>query len=190
MKRSGIFILLILGVSSGKMLSQEAETKISENYGGVLNVGVGLGYYNYVGSTMPVIHADYEVQLMDNLTVAPSISVYQYSGQHLWVNSEGAYRNYSYDETVIPLGLKVSCYFDELLHAGPKWDFYSSGSLGLIVRKTSWEKAYSGPKDIQPGTGPLCLDFHIGTEFHMTGLLGLQLDLSTGVSTLGLCFHM
>ncbi|MBL7932254.1 MAG: hypothetical protein JNL60_10140, partial [Bacteroidia bacterium] len=70
------------------------------------------------------------------------------------------------------------------------WDFYASGSLGYIFRKRTWEAGYTGRKDIEPGTGPMFLDLHLGAEYHLTKVLGLQLDVSTGMTTLGLAFHL
>jgi hypothetical protein len=160
-----------------------------EKYGHTLNAGVGIGYYGYVGYNIPVIHADFEFQIGKNLTIAPSITFYNYHRNYYWGDRYNNYGNYYYRETVIPIGIKTTYYFDQLLNANKKWDFYAAGSLGFIYRRTTWDYGYDGETNIQPGTGYLYLDFHIGTEYHLNNKVGLQLDLSTGVSTFGLAFH-
>ena len=177
--------LIIVGL---KLKAQE--NAMTERYGNTLNAGVGLGYYGYVGYNLPVLHADYEIQIDRNITLAPSITFYNYEHTYYWGNRFNNYQNYRYTETVIPIGIKTTYYFDQLLKANSKWDFYAAGSLGYIIRKTSWENGYYGETHINPGTGPLYLDFHVGTECHLNNKLGLQLDLSTGVSTFGIAFHL
>ncbi len=177
--------LIIVGL---KLKGQEGNSV--ENYGNTLNAGVGIGYYNYVGHSMAVMHADYEFQIDRNLTIAPSITFYNYQRNYYWGDNSNNYRNYRYSETVIPIGVKTTFYFDQLLKANAKWDFYAAGSLGFILRQTSWEDGYYGAKNISAGTGPLYLDFHVGTEYHLNNKIAVQLDLSTGVSTLGLAFHL
>lgn len=184
-----VFVFLICFQTTA-ILAQETETVLTENYGGVLNVSAGIGYYNYVRNQIPVVHLDYEIQIGENITMAPSVSVYEYSGKHIWINEEGFYRNYTYTETVVPIGVKVHCYFDKLFHAGSKWDFYSAGSLGFIIRKTEWESEYKGKRNIEPGTGLLYMDLHVGSEYHLSKRIGLHLDVSTGVSTFGISIHL
>ena len=84
------------------------------------------------------------------------------------------------------LGLSL---VNQLLKAGPKWDFYLAGSLGFAYRQTTWESGYYGTTTVNEGTGPLYLDLHIGSEYHLNNKAGLFLDLSTGVSTFGLAVH-
>ncbi len=183
-------LILSLEVSAQKTVSNETKNTIStEKYGNALNAGVGIGYYGYVGYNIPVIHADYEIELDRNLTIAPSITFYNYERNYYWGDRNNSYRNYYYRETVIPIGAKITYYFDQLLKVSPKWDFYAAGSLGFIYRRTTWDYGYYGETNIQPGTGYLYIDFHIGTEYHLNNRVGLQLDLSTGVSTFGLAFH-
>ena len=78
-------------------------------------------------------------------------------------------------------------YFDQLLHAGSKWDFYGAGSLGFAVRSASWESGYAGDKYVS--SSALYLDLHVGTEYHINQRMGMFLDLSTGASTIGLIIH-
>lgn len=161
----------------------------AEKYGNVLNLGMGIGYYSYVGHSTPVIHVDYEFDVARNFTLAPFINYYSYTNYNYWGDPHYPYRYYSYKETVIPMGVKGTYYFDKLLNANKKWDFYLAGSLGFVVRKTTWEDGYYGQTTVNTGSGPLFLDFHVGAEYHLTRKAGLFLDLSTGVSTLGVGIH-
>ena len=161
-----------------------------EKFGKTLNLGVGLGYYGYVGHTVPVIHADFELDVARNFTLAPFISFYSYRNYDYWGNPHYPYQNYYYHETVVPVGLKATYYFDQLLGANPHWDFYLAGSVGFAIRTTTWDDGYYGDKTVSHGASPLFLDLHIGSEYHISKKVGLFLDLSTGVSTFGLGIHI
>src|SRR4051812_48100687 len=147
-----------------------------EKYGNTLNVGVGLGYYGYAGHSMPVLHADFEFDVARNFTLAPFLNYFSYTNYNYWGDPHNPYRNYSFRETVIPVGVKGSYYFDELLGAGPRWDFYAAGSLGFAYRKTTWENGYYGQTTVQHGAGALYLDLHVGTEYHFNKKTGMFLD--------------
>lgn len=162
----------------------------TEKYGTTLNLGAGIGYYRYVGYSVPVFHANLELDVAKDFTLAPFITYYAYKNDYYWGNNNNPYRYYKYNETVIPIGVKGSYYFDDILNANKKWDFYLAGSLGFAIRKTTWENNYDGKKTINQGTGPLYLDLHIGTEYHINQSAGLLLDLSSGVSTLGIALHL
>ena len=174
------FFLIIIGA---KVSAQHSDN--GEKYGGTLNLGLGLGYYNYVGYSMPVLHADYELSVAKNFTLAPFISFYSYRTDYYHQNST----RYYYHETVIPIGVKGSYYFDDLLQANPKWDFYLAGSLGFAIINSSWDDGYTGDRNVSRGARPLYLDVHAGTEYHFNNRIGAFLDLSTGVSTVGLAIH-
>ncbi len=161
-----------------------------EKYGGALNLGVGLGYYGYVGYSTPVLHADYEFDVAKSFTLAPFINYFSYSNYHYWGDAHNHYKNYSYRETVIPIGVKGTYYFDQLVGAGTNWDFYAAGSLGFAIRSTTWENGYYGETNVKHGTGALYLDLHAGAEYHFNKKVGMFLDLSTGVSTLGIAIHL
>jgi hypothetical protein len=178
-----LFLLLILGAN----LNAQKEAS-GEKYGKTLNLGLGLGYYGYVGHPMPVIHADYEFDVYRNLTLAPFVSLYSYRNGYYYGDPNSG-RNYYYHETVIPIGVKGTYYFDELLKAGPKWDFYLANSLGLAITYSYWDNGYTGDRNVYHGASPLFLDFHIGSEYHFNKRIGAFLDLSTGVSTIGLSIH-
>ncbi len=181
-------LLSLLMMGGAKATAQE--TVSEEGYGGALNLGAGIGYYGYVGHSMPVVHADFEITAAHNFTLAPFVTVYSYQNYYYWGNPNYPYKNYSYRQTVIPIGVKGSYYFDELLNAGPKWDFYLAGSLGFAIRKTTWENGYYGETTVQHGSSGLYFDGHIGTELHLSNKLGLFLDLSSGISTFGLALHL
>ncbi len=151
-----------------------------EDHGGTLNLGIGLGgysgYYGYIGRTLPVFHVNYEFEVANNLTIAPFATLYTFRGDN-------------YRETVIPIGLKGTYYFDQLLHASSDWDFYLAGSAGFAIVTSSWDNGYLGDRTYLHRPGALFLDLHIGAEYHLTSQLGIFLDLSNGVSTAGLAIH-
>jgi len=162
-----------------------------EKYGKTLNLGAGIGYYGYVGHTLPVGTMNFEFDIARHFTLAPFIGVYSYQRSYYWgsPNKEGSYRYYSYRETAIPVGVKGTYYFDDLFRANEKWDFYASGSVGFVFRSVTWDNDYYGDRYVYKTASPLYLDAHIGAEYHMTKKTGIFLDLSTGVSTFGFAFH-
>jgi len=159
-----------------------------ERYGKTLNLGLGIGgysgYYGYVGHTMPVLHIDYEFDVANSFTLAPFVSFYTYSNDYYWDHGY-----YTYRETVIPLGVKGTYYFDKIFEANSNWDFYLAGSLGFAIVSESWDNNYYGDKNHFNHGSPLFLDLHLGAEYHFNNHIGMFLDLSTGVSTIGLAFH-
>ncbi len=162
-----------------------------EQYGKTLNLGLGIGYYGYVGHSLPVFHINYELNVAKNFTLAPFLTFYTYSNDYYWGNSNKnyPYKYYSYRETVVPIGVKGSYYFDELLKASKDWDFYLAASLGFTIRSVTWDSDYYGDQYAYHNSSGLYLDLHVGTEYHFNDHLGMFLDLSTGVSTLGLAIH-
>lgn len=161
----------------------------NSRHGNTLNLGFGIGYYGYIGNTLPVFHINYELDVARNFTLAPFISFYSYNRNYYWGDDEHTYRIYHYRQTVIPIGIKGTYYFDDLLGAGPKWDFYLAGSLGFAIVRTTWDDDYYGDRNYYRTPSPLFLDLHIGAEYHLNNRLGLFLDLSSGVSTLGIAIH-
>jgi len=164
-------------------------TTDAEQYGRTLNMGIGIGYYGYVGHALPVVSFNYEIDVARNFTLAPFIGFYSYTNKYYWGDFYSPSRNYSYRETVVPLGVKGSYYFDQLLRAGEKWDFYASADLGFAFTKVTWDDGYTGDKKLSNGASPLYIDGHVGAEYHMNEKVGLFLDLSTGISTFGLAIH-
>ncbi|MES2779512.1 MAG: hypothetical protein V4651_06390 [Bacteroidota bacterium] len=164
-----------------------------EKFGKTLNLGLGIGgysgYYGYVGRSLPVFHLDYEFDVAKSFTLAPFVNFYSYSHDYYWGNNNTPYRYYTYRETVIPIGLKGTYYFDDLLKANSKWDFYLAGSLGFAIVNATWDDGYYGNRNYYRGGSSLFLDIHVGTEYHFNNRIGAFLDLSSGVSTIGLAIH-
>jgi hypothetical protein len=178
MKTITLTLLLALILSGTNLFAQKNYS--SEKYGHTLNLGVGIGYYGYyshAGRTLPVLDLNYEFDVARNFTLAPFVTFYTYR------NDEQHYR-----ESIIPIGVKGTYYFDQILDAGSDWDFYLAGSLGFAIRTSTWDSGYSGETYYQ-NVSPLFLDLHLGTEYHLSSKVGLFLDLSTGVSTIGLAIH-
>ena len=174
------FSLLSLLMIFGTNLSAQRTTK-GENYGGTLNLGLGIGgyagYYGYIGRSLPVFHLNYEFDVARNFTLAPFVTFYSYRND-----------KYYYRQTVIPIGVKGSLYLDQLLRANSNWDFYLAGSLGFAIVKSTWDDGHYRADNYNE-VNPLFLDLHVGTEYHLSSRVGLFLDLSTGVSTVGLALH-
>lgn len=177
--------LLTLGLNTK---AQESVT--AEKFGKTLNIGAGIGYYGYLGSPSIMGTINYEFDVAKNFTLAPFVGIYSYHRDYYWINNNYPNRYYSYKTIVIPVGIKGTYYFDELLNASSKWDFYAAASIGFSYRRTVWENNYYG--DVNAGTyaRPLYLNAHVGAEYHFTPKAGLFLDLSTGVSTFGLAIHL
>lgn len=179
MKIIALTILLGLLISGTNVCAQKAHSY--EKYGNTLNLGVGIGgyygYYHYVGHSLPVFSINYEFDAARNFTLAPFATFYTYRND-----------TRHYQESIIPVGVKGTLYLDKLLHASPDWDFYLAGSLGYAIARTTWDDGYSGVTYYQD-VSPLFLDLHFGTEYHLSDHVGLFLDLSTGVSTLGMAFR-
>lgn len=167
--------------------------KAQEKYGKTLNLGLGIGgysgYYGYVGRSLPVFHIDYELDVAKNFTLAPFLNLYSYTHDYYWGNKSNPYRYYTYRETVIPIGLKGTYYFDDLLQANKKWDFYLAGSLGFAIVNSTWDNGYGGDREFYQRGSSLFLDIHVGAEYHFNSRVGAFLDLSSGVSTIGLAIH-
>jgi len=178
MKKITLILLFALILTAANLFAQKNNS--SERYGHTLNLGVGIGYYGYyhhAGRTLPVLDLNYEFDVARNFTLAPFVSLYSYR------EDEKHYR-----ETIIPVGVKGTYYFDQALNAGSDWDFYLGGSLGFAIKTSTWDDGYSGETYYQD-VSPLYLNFHLGTEYHLSNKVGLFLDLSTGVSTIGLAIH-
>jgi hypothetical protein len=183
-----IILLTILFVSAIQL-----NTHAQETYGGTLNLALGVGgysgYYKYAGRSLPVFHVNYELGVARNFTLAPFLSLYTFRDEYYWGNDSNPDRYYSYRETVIPVGVKGAYYFDALLNATSPWDFYLAGSLGLAIVNSHWEDGYNGDKNYYHRGSRVFLDLHIGAEYHLNKRFGIFVDLSSGVSTLGLAIH-
>lgn len=166
------------------MLSAGNNIQAQEKYGNTLNIGLGLGYYGYLdGVSTPFIMGNYEFDVARQFTLAPFAGFASYRSGRYYGD------HYYYHATVVPIGVKGTYYFDRLLGAGPDWDFYLAGSLGANITRVVWDDGYVGDRSVYHGASPVFLDLHIGSEYHFNRRLGMFLDLSTGVSSIGLAVH-
>ncbi len=114
MKKLIIITLAIMIVSAINF-----ESSAQSTYGKTLNLGLGVGgyggYYKYAGRSIPVFHLDYEFDVAKDFTLAPFISFYNYSNEYYWGNNNYPNQYYTYNETVIPIGVKGTYYFDQIL---------------------------------------------------------------------------
>ena len=164
-----------------------------ESYRHTLNLGIGIGgyggYYQNTNKSIPVLSANYELGVARNFTLAPFIAFYTFTDEHYWGNPNSPDKYYRYNETVVPIGVKGTYYFDEILKANSNWDFYLAASLGFAIVNSTWESGYDGDDDHFHNGNPVFLDLHIGTEYHCSKRIGIFLDLSTRASTIGLAIH-
>jgi hypothetical protein len=186
MRKIIITLLFMLTILSSDIFSQQI--KSNEKFGKTLNLGIGLGYYRYAENPMPVFHANFEFDIARNFTLAPFISFYSYRN-HYYKGNPHENDGYYYHETVVPVGVKGTYYFDEIFKANNKWDFYAAGSLGFAIINSRWDNGYEGDKDKYHGAGTVFVAVHIGSEYHFNDNVGIFLDLSSGVSTIGLAVH-
>ena len=189
MKKLKITLILILSFFC-------INTYAQEKYGTTVNLGLGIGgysgYYRNIGYYLPVVHLDVEFDVARNFTLAPYINFASATYRYHLSNPS---RDYIYKVNIIPVGVKASYYLDELLQAGPKWDFYVAGSLGIVLVNSSWNdyyyynsRYYSGYYYTHSDPQPY-LDLHLGTEYHINNRVGIFLDLSNGLSTAGIAIH-
>lgn len=182
-------LLLLLSIVSIHSYAQE-------KYGTTINLAVGIGgysgYYSHIGGYAPVVHLDVEFDVARNFTLAPFINFYSYSYRYHLNNPS---RDYVYRVRIIPVGVKGVYYLDELLNAGAKWDFYVGGSLGVVFATSSWDDPYYFNNGYPYNTyyynrgAQVYTDLHLGAEYHLSSKLGLYLDLSNGLSTVGIAIH-
>lgn len=179
------FILICIMTMS---ITQVQAQNSGSRYGNTLNLGVGIGgyggYYGYSGSYIPVLHANYELDVAKNFTLAPFISFHTQSRSYNWSNNR-----YYYHQTVVPIGVKGMYYFDDIVKATSKWDFYLGGSLGFAIISSRWDDGYDGDKKYFKNPRPLFLNFHLGAEYRFSQRIGAFVDFSTGVSTVGIAIH-
>lgn len=133
-----------------------------ELHGSALNLGVGIG-----ARQVSIFHANYEFDAASNITLAPFISFYDFT-------------NY------IPIGVKGSFYFDEVLNLDREWDLYAGASIAMGIVSDGWNEQYY--RDLYRFRGPnaMLFDAHIGMEYQVTPRVGMFLDLSGNAQTIGL----
>lgn len=158
-----------------------------EKYGNTGNIGLGVGYYYYFYNPAPFLSFNYEFDVARQFTLAPFVGFSSFRSQPYYDDRYN--RFYYYRETIVPLGVKGTYYFDRLLRLDPAWDLYLAGSLGATIHSVAWEDGYRGERSVARVPSPLFLDLHIGAEYHISRKVGIYADLSTGVSTIGLAIH-
>ncbi len=183
-----IFLLATQQASSFAQDGAKKQYSGQEHYGHTLNLGLGIGYYGYFDHSVPFFSVNYEFDVARQFTLAPFLGIASYRSDNYWYNGNNPNRYY-YHATYMPIGVKGTYYFDKILGAGPNWDFYLAGSLGFAIQTVTWDNGYTGDRSGYRSSSPLFLDLHVGTEYHIGRRAGIFLDLSTGVSTLGLAIH-
>ncbi len=168
---------------------QQQQPVFNEQYGNTVNIGVGVGYFEYAGYAVTALHLDYEVRISKDFTLAPFINVFTFQDRLFWGDAQNPFRYYHYREADFPVGAKGTYYFDDFLGLNPNWDLYLGASVGLILRSVSWQDGNNAQSSLNAGPGPLYMELHIGTEYHISHRVGIYLDLSTNVSSLGLSIH-
>lgn len=170
------------------------KTNVSE-FGNTLNIGLGFGYGNYAG--VPIM-LNYEIDVANNFTLAPFIgfgtNTYNergggyYTSKGEWIPVD----DYYYRSIYIPIGLKGTFYFDELLGLIDPLDIYAAASLGFTYWNWSSNHGDFDSSDYRKsqGASALWLALHIGIEYHFNDKIGAFLDASTGMSTIGISIKM
>lgn len=186
MKRIISVIILLFSICSINSFGQE-------NYGNTLNLGIGVGgysgYYSHASQAVPVVNVNYEFNVIEDFTLAPFITFYTYTNKRYWGDKNHPHKNYLYRQTVTPIGVKATYYFDNVVNANSKWDFYVGLSLGYAIISSSWEDGYNGDPNYYKHGSTFFNDFHLGAEYHVNNKIGLFLDLSNGTSTIGIAIH-
>ncbi len=162
---------LLFSVNGYAQTADKSASATGEQFGNALNLGLGLGYGYLDG---PGIIVNYELGVAKNFTLAPFIGFETYNGVH-------------YTHSIIPIGVKGTYYFDELLKAPSEWDFYAAASLGYSINSITYDHAYVGSGVDERG---LFLLLHIGAEYHVSNKVGIYLDLGSGLSSIGVALHM
>ena len=183
--------ILLTGITGIRLLAQDNNTHQmrEEYYGHTLNLGLGIAYGGYYGQSVPYFTANYEFDVARSFTLAPFIGVASFTSNDGYYDNGFYGPRYYYHETVIPIGVKGTYYFDRLLGLNRKWDLYLAASLGFSYVHQTWDDGYTGNRSVGTSASPLYLDAHIGGEYHCNKRIGIFADLSTGVSTIGLAIH-
>ena len=72
-KKMKKIILVLTTITCFAFYGNSQEVASAEKYGKTLNLGIGVGYYGYVGHSMPVVHADFEFDVAKNFTLIKTI---------------------------------------------------------------------------------------------------------------------
>jgi hypothetical protein len=156
-----------------------------EDYGNTLNLGVGLVYYGYLNAAAPIFLASYEFNVARDFTLAPFIGFGAYtSSNNYYYGNE----NYYYRETIIPVGVKGTYYFDRLIGLDRSWDLWAAASIGFVFDNVTWQDGYHGNEHVDGGNY-VRPDIYAGVEYHVSKRIGIYGELSTGISSIGIAVH-
>lgn len=184
-------LLFLLGIISLDNKAQQPTA--SEKYGKTLSLGLGIGgysgFYRYANHPITVLHLNYNLDVVQNFTAGVFANFSTYTKTYYWGDQNNSFQYYHYRETIIPLGIKAVYYFDQILRANPKWDFYLGGSCGYVLSNSNWDNGYAGDKNHFHSAAPIFLAFDIGSVYHINEELGIFLNVSNTVSTLGITIH-
>jgi|TARA_R110000737_G_scaffold21837_2_gene40378 hypothetical protein len=161
------------------------ELVAQEKYGKTLNFGGGLSYSRYAPLPIPALNLNYEFDIAPNTTLGPYLSILHHNDYGY--NYLG--KKYKYSNTIVPVGVKSYYYFDGLFNWDKRFDVYAGLAVGFNIAFGRWENGYNGPV-YNPTYNPFYAQLHAGGEYHFKDNLGVYVDLSTGLSTVGLAFHL
>ncbi len=179
------FILVALATSAfGRKRDRDYES-----YGNTVNVGLSLAYYKFVGEAVPAVRINYEIDVAEDITVAPFVGYFGFHSFAFPDKNSPLYRHY-YREIVMPMGATGYYYFDGLLGDHEAWDFYAGLSLGIQYRRKTWTDGYVGASTVAKNTADFYYDGHIGVEYHLSSKIGAYLDLSKGMTMFGIGVHL
>lgn len=155
-------LLTTLSLSLAILLSPTQTATAQELHGSALNLGVGIG-----ARQAAVYHINFEFDVVPSVTIAPSASFYGYT-------------------KFVPIGLKASYYFDQVLNLLPEWDLYVAGTAAMGIVSDDWNNQTYRDMYRFRGANNLFFDVHIGTEYQVTPRAGMFIDLASNAATIGI----
>ncbi len=143
-------------------LIQTTSAQERELHGSALNLGVGIG-----ARQAAVYHINYEFDVVPSFTIAPSASFYGYT-------------------KFVPIGVKGSFYFDDVLNLDREWDLYVGATAAMGIVSDEWNnQAYRDMYRFR-GANNLFFDVHLGAEYQVTPRAGMFIDLASNAATIGI----
>ncbi|MCP4521778.1 MAG: hypothetical protein GY827_08840 [Cytophagales bacterium] len=179
------------GLNLGSIRNMNTGSAITTDYSGTLNVGLGTGYNGYDG--IPIL-AHYEaLEAANSLTLGLFLGFGTSSYDFTYTveeNGETVLKEDSYRRSYIPVGIKGVYYIDDLLGLIDELDIYGGVSIGFTYWSYTSSNDQFDEDNFNSGTSPLFWTFHIGIEYHVNDKVGVFLDASTGMSSLGVSFKV
>lgn len=152
-------------LSTVLIASANAQNEPAEKFGKVLNLGLNLPNGKYL--LMPTIN--YEFDIARNVTLAPVVEGYAVRDNVFGSDNESG--------AAFVFAAKGCYYFDQLFHAGPKWDFYAGVSAGFAYESITDKEDNTTEKSIKR-VNPKA---HVGAQLNIKSNMGLFLDVSRRV---------